>query len=195
MNNQIIIRLAALIAIALPISAVSAESTKQRSKPSNISQKKESTPSIQETTDWLKEKFLAYGGGVMTQANITTKYDDIKFEGCSTSFVRTTILGPMPGSKGESGRFRSEISFSFADIDPQSITISYSSQNVNNISLKTNSNVPKVVVTETSSISRNAKTESKDGVSLTFRDNEISSRVVKALENMATLCSDKKEAF
>lgn len=189
------------VAMALPLYAISAEPNKQRqtttARSPHSQELPDKQPSLQETTDWLKEKFVAYGGGEMSPGNIpsSTKYEDIKFEGCSVSFVRTFVIGLPPGSKGEGGRFRSEISFSFSDIDPQSITQSTSNLGVSNISLKTKLNEPRIAISETSSISRDMKRESKDSVGFTLRDDEISKRMAKALAHMATLCYAKKESF
>lgn len=175
--------LIAFVVMALPLYALSAEPDKQ--------------PSIQETTDWLKEKFVAYGGGELVAGDMpaTTKYEDIKFEGCSVSFVRTVVIGSPIGLKVGGGRFRSEISFSFSDIDPQSITQKKSGLGVSDIYLKTKRNEPRIAISETNSFSNKFTRESKDSVEFTLRDDEISKRMAKALAHMATFCSAKKEAF
>lgn len=153
-------------------------------------------PSIQETVAWLKEKFVAYGGGEISPGNIpsSTKYDDIKFEGCSMSFVRTFLIGSPPGMSDKGGRFRSEVSFSFSDIDPQSITQS-TALGASNISMKTKESELRVAVSETSSISKDIKRESKDKVSFMVRDDEVSKRMAKAMLHLASQCSEKREAF
>lgn len=155
-------------------------------------------PTLKESVDWLKEKFVVYGGGETSSANLppsSTKYEDIKFEGCSMSFVSTLIIGSPPGMSIKGANFKSETTFSFSDIDARSIKQTTRSMGISSISMMTKLNESRITSSKTSSLSTALVRESKNVVEFTVRDEEISKRMAKALERIATLCSTNKEKF
>lgn len=167
-----------------------------RAKEGAPASQQQASPSLQETTDWLKEKLPASTGGTFAPGGIVSeeRYKEFKLEGCVLSYGTSfKIAGNRVVPTMEEN---TEVTIPIGSLDPAGIEVSKTEQTPGliGVSLKTSAAEEKITV---KSFSRGAGGGIKHTAKayILIQDEAVAGRIAKAFQHAATLCRARKEVF
>lgn len=159
-----------------PAQQTNTPATQTTPAPSSTSQ--DSSPSLEETLNWIKDKLPREPK--RHYQSFTIKVDSVVFDGCSFTM----------NSSSETLRFTNSVGL--ADLDPSNTKVTRTSDEYYVVSVHTVEKKPRVRFTAQGGGTN--EEEMINYVGFSFRDEEIANRVARAFAHAIKLCK-KKEPF